>query len=138
MSEMLNRTWNYLSSNLNPSSPSSPKWNVPDADLGKAAHLPPSLAQFIQAVYQTDTLYEEEKLIRDHFKQVERKLKNPNVKPGEIADGLVRALTCHILGYDVSSINFYALQLAQKGNVLEKKMGEFYCVGRRFLVPKSS
>lgn len=49
---MLNRTWNYLSSNLSSSlnTSSGPKWSVPDADLGKSAHLPPSLATFIQVI----------------------------------------------------------------------------------------
>ena len=49
---MLNRTWNYVSQNLNPlNSAPGPRWNVPDIDLGKAAHLPPSLAQFIQVIF---------------------------------------------------------------------------------------
>ena len=77
----------------------------------------------MQAIYQCETRFDEERLIRDHLDQVGQKLKNPNVKPAAMADGLVRALACHILGYDVTFIHIYALQLAQKGNILEKKMG---------------
>ena len=33
-------------------------------------------------------------------------------------------MAAHIAGYDVSFAHFHAAQLAQKGTILEKKMGE--------------
>ena len=75
-------------------------------------------------MYNCETRYEEENLVRNHLEQVEQRLKNPSIKPPGVADGLVRVMACHILGYDVSFAHIYALQLAQKGTILDKKMGK--------------
>ncbi|TRY64310.1 hypothetical protein TCAL_01859 [Tigriopus californicus] len=134
MSIMLNRTWNYLSQSL-ASSPTfggypGPRWTLPDNGTDqedRTHHLPPVLAHFLQTLYLVQTKSEESSLVLAHLKEIQAKLKETDVKPAVMADALVRAMACHTLGYDVKFIQIYALQLAQKGSILEKKMGYLAC-----------
>ena len=77
---------------------------------------------------QATTKDEEASLVQTHLAQIEQKLKEKEVKSHHLADALVRAMACHTLGYDVTFMRLKALELAQKGNVLEKKMGYLACV----------
>lgn len=90
----------------------------------RTSHLPPILAHFLQTLYLVQTKSEESSIVLAHLKEIQAKLKETDVKPAVMSDALVRAMACHILGYDVKFIQIYALQLAQKGSILEKKMGE--------------
>ena len=123
MSAVLSKTWNVVSNSLASMMSAGPKWSVPDAEAGPAAHLPAGLAQFLNALYSCETKDEERELVQKQMDQVHQRLKDSGLKTSAMADAMVRALACHILGYDVKFVHIYALQLAQKGSVLEKKMG---------------
>eukprot|EP00095_Tigriopus_kingsejongensis_P009284 maker-scaffold175_size286436-snap-gene-1.50 protein:Tk09284 transcript:maker-scaffold175_size286436-snap-gene-1.50-mRNA-1 annotation:"ap-4 complex subunit epsilon-1" len=135
MSVMLNRTWNYLSQSL-ASSPTfggypGPRWHLPDGGSDQPAdrsgHLPPALAHFLHVLHLAPTQAEEKSWVEGHLREMEARLKEADVKPPNVADALVRALACHLLGYNVDFMKIYALQLAQKGSILEKKMGYLAC-----------
>ncbi len=122
---MLQRTWNFLSHSLSSAvSPSGPRWSSPIADSAPEAHLPHGLASFLRALHLCATREDEDRLVRDHMGSVEARLREADLGSAAMADALVRAVAVHMLGYDVSFVHIYAIQLAQKGNILEKKMGE--------------
>ncbi len=135
MSAVLNKTFQYVSHSLQASllhSP-GPGWALPEADAAPDAHLPPALAQFLEALHRCRTRQEERALAERHLAQVEARLAAGDAAGGgggaaAVADALVRALACHALGIRADFAKIYALQLAQKGSTLEKKMGEI--IGR--------
>jgi hypothetical protein len=76
---------------------------------------------------QCETAEEEANLISSHMRAVEERLReSADAKTSTVADAMVRAMAAHTLGYaeEVRFAHIYALQLAQKGSILEKKMGE--------------
>ena len=130
MSAMISRTFNYIASNL-PLANNGPRWSVPDRNAGPVAHLPSGLATFLNSLYQAETRAEERELVTAHMRSVEEKLREaaPEAKTSVVADAMVRAMAAHTLGYsrEVLFAHIYALQLAQKGSILEKKMGYLAC-----------
>ena len=124
---MISRTFNYIASSL-PLVNSGPRWSVPDRNAGPCAHLPAGLATFLNSLYQAETRAEERELVAAHMRSVEEKLRETaEAKTSVVADAMVRAMAAHTLGYDVRFAHIYALQLAQKGSILEKKMGYLAC-----------
>ena len=126
---MISRTFNYIASNL-PLVNSGPRWSVPDRNAGPCAHLPAGLATFLNSLYQAETRAEERELVAAHMRSVEEKLREAaEAKTSVVADAMVRAMAAHTLGYvaEVRFAHIYALQLAQKGSILEKKMGYLAC-----------
>ncbi len=126
MSAALNKTFQYVAQSLQASllSTPSPGWGAPDANSAPDAHLSPSLAQFLEALHRCRTRHEERALAEAHLAQVQERLKEGSgATTALVADALVRALACHLVGIQVDFAKIYAIQLAQKGNSLEKKMG---------------
>lgn len=126
---MISRTFNYIASNL-PLVNNGPRWSVPDRNAGPCAHLPSGLATFLNSLYQAETRVEEGELVAAHMRSVEEKLREAaEAKTAVVADAMVRAMAAHTLGYtkEVRFAHIYALQLAQKGSILEKKMGYLAC-----------
>ena len=73
---------------------------------------------------------EERELVAAHMRSVEEKLREAaEAKTSVVADAMVRAMAAYTLGYvaEVRFAHIYALQLAQKGSILEKKMGYLAC-----------
>ena len=130
MSAMISRTFNYIASNL-PLVNSGPRWSVPDRNAGPCAHLPAGLATFLNSLYQAETRAEERELVAAHMRSVEEKLREAaEAKTSVVADAMVRAMAVHSLGgyeREVRFAHIYALQLTQKGSILEKKMGYLAC-----------
>ena len=118
MSEMLERTWSFLTS-----SGTSPKWTVPSNQSSNTSHLPHGLSQFIKAIFQAPTSEIEADIVRKQLKAVQTKLQEPNLPNQVLSDCTVRSMLCHLLGYSVEFAHIYALQLAQKGSITEKKIG---------------
>ena len=118
MSEILGRTWSYLTS-----SGSGPKWSVPCNQSSSTAHLPHGLAQFMKAVMEAPTSVSEAELVKTQLNAIQMKLQEPNIKTSVLSDCIVRAMLCSILGYSVNFVSINALQLAQKGSITEKKLG---------------
>ena len=123
MSEILERTWSYLTS-----AGSSPKWTIPSNQSTPASHLPHGLGQFIKAVFDAPTAQHESEIVQAQLKAVHSKLQEPNLKTSTLTDCIVRAMLCSLLGYPVEFAQIHALQLAQKGSVTEKKIGYMGCV----------
>ena len=115
---MLERTWSFLTS-----SGSAPKWTVPSNQSSSTSHLPHGLSQFMKSVCQAPTSVVEAALVQKQLKAVQTKLQEPNLSNQVLSDCIVRAMLCHILGYSVDFAHIYALQLAQKGSITEKKIG---------------
>ncbi len=67
---------------------------------------------------------EEKELVTSHLSSLSEKLRSGDLRAGVMADVLVRAMVCHVLGYDVQFAHVTAIHLAQKGTILEKKMGQ--------------
>ena len=118
MSEMLERTWSFLTS-----SGSAPKWTVPSNQSSNTSHLPHGLSQFMKAIFQAPTTGIEAEVVHKQLKAVHSKLQEPNLSNQVLSDCIVRSMLCYILGYPVEFAHIYALQLAQKGSVTEKKIG---------------
>ena len=118
MSEILERTWSYLTS-----SGSAPKWTIPSNQSTPTSHLPHSLGQFIRAVFEAPTTHHEKQLCKSQLKSVQAKLQEANLKTATLADCMARAMFCSMLGYPVDFAHIYALKLAQKGSITEKKIG---------------
>ena len=132
MSEILGRTWSYLTS-----SGSGPKWSVPCNQSSSTAHLPHGLAQFMKAVMEAPTSVSEAEIVKTQINAIQMKLQEPNIKTSVLSDCIVRAMLCSILGYSVDFISINALQLAQKGSITEKKLGmrySFYFLNSIFTV----
>ena len=123
MSEILERTWSYLTS-----AGSAPKWTIPSNQTTPTSHLPHGLGQFIKAVFDAPTAQHESEIVKAQLKAVHTKLQEPNLKTSTLADCIVRSMLCSLLGYSVDFVQIYALQLAQKGNITEKKIGYMGCV----------
>ncbi len=126
MSKVLTRTASLLAQNIHNFvvGESGPGWAQPELEVEKWAHLSPGLHGFLSALSGCRSHREEESLVRNHLEQVQKALRSHGeASPSQVADALVRAMACHILGYPVDFAKIYALQLAQKGNTLEKKMG---------------
>ena len=126
---MISRTFNYIASSL-PLVNNGPRWSVPDRNAGPCAHLPSGLATFLNSLYQAETRAEERELVAAHMRSVEEKLREAaEAKTSVVADAMVRAMAAHTLGYTKEGrfAHIYALQLAQKGSILEKKMGYLAC-----------
>ena len=75
MSEILGRTWSYLTS-----SGSGPKWSVPCNQSSSTAHLPHGLAQFMKAVLEAPTSVSEAELVKTQLNAIQMKLQEPNIK----------------------------------------------------------
>ena len=118
MSEILERTWSYLTS-----SGSAPKWTIPSNQTTPTSHLPHGLGQFIRAVFEAPTANHEKEICKSQLKAVSAKLQEANLKTATLADCMVRAMLCSMLGYPVEFAQIYALKLAQKGSITEKKIG---------------
>ena len=117
MSEILGRTWSYLTS-----SGSGPKWTCPVGDKS-TGHLPYGLAQFMKAIIDAPTVKNEAEVAKQQLKAIHKKLQEPNLKTSVLSDCIVRTMLCSILGYPVDFACIHALQLAQKGSITEKKIG---------------
>lgn len=123
MSEILERTWSYLTS-----AGSAPKWTIPSNQTTPTSHLPHGLGQFIKAVFDAPTTQQESEIVKAQLNSVHAKLQEPNLKTSTLTDCIVRSMLCSLLGYSVDFAQIYALQLAQKGNITEKKIGYMGCV----------
>ena len=91
MSEILGRTWSYLTS-----SGSGPKWSVPCNQSSSTAHLPHGLAQFMKAVLEAPTSVSEAELVKTQLNAIQMKLQEPNIKTSVLSDCIVRAMVCYI------------------------------------------
>ena len=69
MSEMLERTWSFLTS-----SGSAPKWTVPSNQSSSTSHLPHGLSQFMKSVCQAPTSVVEAALVQKQLKAVKTPL----------------------------------------------------------------
>ncbi len=65
-------------------------------------------------------------IARTHLESVESRLRETLSPPaGQVSNALARALAAQLLGHPVGEwARIYALQLAQRGSPVEKKMGE--------------
>ncbi len=81
----------------------------------------------MKALYDAPTSSSEAEIVRYQLNAIEQKLQEPNLKSTVICDCVVRAMLCHIMGYPVDFAHIYALQLAQKGSITEKKIGYMAC-----------
>lgn len=81
----------------------------------------------MKATFEAPTAQNEAALVSHQLKAIQAKLQEPNLKTFVLSDCIVRAMLCSIMGYSVDFIHIYALQLAQKGTLTEKKIGYMAC-----------
>ena len=99
-----------------------PGWTVPSPT--SRHDLPSGLAAWLQSASAATTRGEERELCEKQVEVVAAKLATPGVSPGTVADGMVRVMYCHLMGYDTSVIGIHAVKLAQSGTFLHRKMGK--------------
>ena len=151
MTETVTRTFDYavraLMSKLDPGI--GPRWKVPDRYASPPApglpgpgqrfqseassppaasyrgnDISPGLKQFFAEILEGEQV--ELDFARTSMAAVERKLKEPGLKAGQVADLMARVATVVIMGYPPELTEFakvHAIQLAARGSRLEKKMG---------------
>ena len=110
MSEILGRTWSYLTS-----SGSGPKWTCPSNQTSNCAHLPHGLAVFMKQVIEAPTKTNEAEIVSHQLNAIRTKLQEPNLKTSVLSDCIVRSMLCSMLGYNADFASIYCLTLAQKG-----------------------
>ena len=114
MSEILGRTWSYLTS-----SGSGPKWTCPSNQTSNCAHLPHGLAVFMKQVIEAPTKTNEAEIVNHQLNAIRVKLQEPNLKTSVLSDCIVRSMLCSMLGYNADFASIYCLTLAQKGEQIK-------------------
>lgn len=128
MSEILSRTWSAIKG-----TGAGPGWSVPTPS--SRHDLPSGLATWLEKASASTTRREEEDICRKQLEAIASRLDKPGVTPAVMADGMVRAMYCHLVGYNASSIGIHAIKLAQTGTLLHRKMGYLAC---SILLPSDS
>uniref|UniRef100_A0A8C2JLU4 AP-4 complex subunit epsilon n=1 Tax=Cyprinus carpio TaxID=7962 RepID=A0A8C2JLU4_CYPCA len=88
-----------------------------------AAKITNRLRQLIKSITELTSKHEEENLIKRELSAIKEQVSSPNTTMKQMREIMVRAMYCEMLGYDASFTYIHAIKLAQKGGVLEKRVG---------------
>jgi len=85
--------------------------------------VPAGLQSLVHLMASSPTKQEEERIITYELGWLQQKLSQPNQRPQDIRECLVRSLYCEMMGYPTPFSYIHSLKLAQQGSLHEKRLG---------------
>ena len=90
-------------------------------------HLSKNLISFIKSIGDSRSKQEEDRIVLEEFGKLKVNIKESGVKSKIMKENLLRAIYIEMLGHNVGFSHFYAVNLTQDKNLLNKRVGYLAC-----------